>query len=197
MTAQPLAPCAVRARGRGLRDRSHRRIWADRRPDRHRRVGWQGGDRLTLTADAGVVTARRDPGGMITLPGRPYVAIPAAVCVTNGKVVAVGGSPSVPTSYSAGPSAVQWAGRRMKLGQELAGPAGGVSRRGRDRRHVAAETGPQIANRWSERRRRRPVTPAADRSGRGEQVIQGSLALGGGARRVQHESGCFQADSER
>ena len=32
-------------------------------------LGWAGGDRLTLTADAGVVTARRDPGGMITLPG--------------------------------------------------------------------------------------------------------------------------------
>ena len=40
-------------------------------------LGWRGGDRLTLTADAGVVTARRDPGGMITLPGRAYIAIPA------------------------------------------------------------------------------------------------------------------------
>jgi hypothetical protein len=40
-------------------------------------LGWRGGDRLTLTADAGVATARRDPGGMITLPGRPYIAIPA------------------------------------------------------------------------------------------------------------------------
>jgi hypothetical protein len=39
-------------------------------------LGWRGGDRLTLTADAGVVTARLDPGGMITLPTRPYVAIP-------------------------------------------------------------------------------------------------------------------------
>src|ERR1700722_4265603 len=42
-------------------------------------LGWRGGDRLTLTADAGVVTARRDPGGMITLPGRAYIAIPAAL----------------------------------------------------------------------------------------------------------------------
>jgi hypothetical protein len=25
-------------------------------------LGWRGGDRLTLTADAAVVTARRDPG---------------------------------------------------------------------------------------------------------------------------------------
>ena len=38
---------------------------------------WAGGDRLTLTADAGVVTARRDPGGMVTLPGRAHIAIPA------------------------------------------------------------------------------------------------------------------------
>jgi AbrB family looped-hinge helix DNA binding protein len=42
-------------------------------------LGWTGGDRLTLTADAGVVIARRDPGGMITLPDRAYIAIPAAL----------------------------------------------------------------------------------------------------------------------
>ena len=42
-------------------------------------LGWSGGDRLTLTAEAGVVTARRDPGGMITLPGRAYISIPAAL----------------------------------------------------------------------------------------------------------------------
>ena len=42
-------------------------------------LGWRGGDRLTLTVDAGVVTARRDPGGMITLPGRAYIAVPAAL----------------------------------------------------------------------------------------------------------------------
>jgi bifunctional DNA-binding transcriptional regulator/antitoxin component of YhaV-PrlF toxin-antitoxin module len=42
-------------------------------------LGWRGGDRLTLTADAGVVTARRDQGGMVTVPGRAYVAIPAAL----------------------------------------------------------------------------------------------------------------------
>jgi hypothetical protein len=35
-------------------------------------LGWQPGDRLTLTADAGVVFARRDPGGMVTIPGKPY-----------------------------------------------------------------------------------------------------------------------------
>ncbi len=42
-------------------------------------LGWRAGDRLTLTADAGVVTARRDPGGMVTVPGRVYLAIPAAL----------------------------------------------------------------------------------------------------------------------
>ena len=42
-------------------------------------LGWRGGDRLTLTAEAGVVTARLDPGGMITLPGRAYISIPAAL----------------------------------------------------------------------------------------------------------------------
>jgi hypothetical protein len=40
-------------------------------------LGWSGGDRLTLTAEAGVITARRDPGGMVTLPARAYIAIPA------------------------------------------------------------------------------------------------------------------------
>ena len=40
---------------------------------------WSGGDRLTFTADAGVVTARRDPGGMVTLPASTYLTIPAAL----------------------------------------------------------------------------------------------------------------------
>jgi hypothetical protein len=31
-------------------------------------LGWQPGDRLTLTAAAGVVTARRDLDGLITMP---------------------------------------------------------------------------------------------------------------------------------
>jgi hypothetical protein len=31
-------------------------------------LGWHGGDRLTLTADGGVVVARRDSGGMAALP---------------------------------------------------------------------------------------------------------------------------------
>ena len=42
-------------------------------------LGWRGGDRLTLTAEAGVMIARRDPGGMVTVPARPYVVIPAAL----------------------------------------------------------------------------------------------------------------------
>jgi hypothetical protein len=41
-------------------------------------LGWAGGDRLTFSADAGVVTARRDPGGMVTLPASAYITIPAA-----------------------------------------------------------------------------------------------------------------------
>ena len=42
-------------------------------------LGWRAGDRLTLAAAAGVVTARRDPGGLVTMPAKPYVAIPAAL----------------------------------------------------------------------------------------------------------------------
>ena len=42
-------------------------------------LGWSGADRLTLTADAGVVTAHRDPGGMITVPVRAYITTPAAL----------------------------------------------------------------------------------------------------------------------
>ena len=42
-------------------------------------LGWQPGDRLTLTAAAGVVVARRNPGGMVTMPSKPYLVIPAAL----------------------------------------------------------------------------------------------------------------------
>ena len=41
--------------------------------------GRAGGMTLTLTAAAGVVIARRDPGGLVTMPVKPYVAIPAAL----------------------------------------------------------------------------------------------------------------------
>jgi len=40
-------------------------------------LDWRPGDRLTLTADAGVVVARRDPHGMVIVPARCAVAIPA------------------------------------------------------------------------------------------------------------------------
>ena len=42
-------------------------------------LGWQPGDRLTLAAGAGVVIARRDPAGMVTMPAKPYLVIPAAL----------------------------------------------------------------------------------------------------------------------
>jgi len=42
-------------------------------------LGWQPGDRLTFTAAAGVVTARREPGGMVVMPSKPYLVIPAAL----------------------------------------------------------------------------------------------------------------------
>jgi Transposase DDE domain len=39
-------------------------------------LGWQTGDRLTFTAAAGAVVARRDPAGMVTMPAKPYLVIP-------------------------------------------------------------------------------------------------------------------------
>ena len=42
-------------------------------------LGWLSGDRLTLTASAGVVVARRDAGGIAVLPSRGYLVIPAAL----------------------------------------------------------------------------------------------------------------------
>jgi hypothetical protein len=42
-------------------------------------LGWHGGDRLTLTASAGVVTARRDPHGLAVLPPRHCITIPATL----------------------------------------------------------------------------------------------------------------------
>jgi hypothetical protein len=44
-----------------------------------RALGWHDGDRLTLTASAGVVTARRDPDGLAVLPPRHYIVIPATL----------------------------------------------------------------------------------------------------------------------
>ena len=42
-------------------------------------LNWQPGDRLTLTADCGVVVARRDPHGMATVPAGHEVAVAAAL----------------------------------------------------------------------------------------------------------------------
>jgi len=42
-------------------------------------LGWQRGDRLTLTAAASIVIARRDPAGMVIMPAKPYLVIPAAL----------------------------------------------------------------------------------------------------------------------
>jgi hypothetical protein len=42
-------------------------------------LGWREGDQLILTASPGVVTARRDPGGMVTVPTRACLAIPAVL----------------------------------------------------------------------------------------------------------------------
>ena len=53
-------------------------IGPGRRPGDDRRAGLAAGDRLTLTAAAGVVVVRRDPAGMVTMPA-PYLVIPAAL----------------------------------------------------------------------------------------------------------------------
>ena len=69
-------------------------------------LGWAGGDLLTLTAEAGVVTARRDPGGMVAVPDRACLVIPAALrrrCgLEPGNRVLLAGAPSdeTLTAYS-------------------------------------------------------------------------------------------------
>ena len=108
MTAPPIAPVIPPTGGPGARSRSrsgtgHRLpvavvpvvravpddvVYGFGRIDASGRVadramtsalGWRPGDRLALAADAGVVIARRDPGGMVTMPSRPYIVIPAAL----------------------------------------------------------------------------------------------------------------------
>ena len=72
-------------------------------------LGWRGGDRLTLTADAGVMIARRDPAGMVTVPARPYIVIPAALRRRCGPVITCCWLPcparicSLPTPSGGGP----------------------------------------------------------------------------------------------
>lgn len=69
-------------------------------------LGWAGGDLLTMTADVGVVTARRDPGGMVAVPERACLVIPAALrrrCgLKPGDQVLLAGSPAddTLTAYS-------------------------------------------------------------------------------------------------
>jgi hypothetical protein len=61
-------------------------------------LGWREGDRLTLTAEPGVMVARRDPRGMVTVPARAASRFPpscaaAAACgpVTGYLLAAVPG----------------------------------------------------------------------------------------------------------
>lgn len=104
MTAQPVAPVIPSAAGSGHRRQGRLRavrplplasppgrpdvVYGFGRIDASGRIadraiisalGWRGDDRLTLTAAAGVVIARRDPHGMVTVPTRPCIVIPAAL----------------------------------------------------------------------------------------------------------------------
>ena len=60
-------------------------------------LGWRGGDRLTLTASTGVVTARRDPDGQAILPPRHCIIIPATLRT------AAACSPETPSCWQPGP----------------------------------------------------------------------------------------------
>jgi hypothetical protein len=42
-------------------------------------LGWQLGDRLTLSGTSGVVVARRNPAGMVALGQKPYITVPAVL----------------------------------------------------------------------------------------------------------------------
>jgi bifunctional DNA-binding transcriptional regulator/antitoxin component of YhaV-PrlF toxin-antitoxin module len=44
-----------------------------------RALGWQAGDRLTVTAAGGVVIAHRDPAGLLGVTGSACLTIPAAL----------------------------------------------------------------------------------------------------------------------
>jgi bifunctional DNA-binding transcriptional regulator/antitoxin component of YhaV-PrlF toxin-antitoxin module len=65
-------------------------------------LGWRSGDRLTLTAEAGVVIVRRERvGGMVTLAAGQYPVIPAALrhrCgLTAGDLVLLAARPGQDT----------------------------------------------------------------------------------------------------
>ena len=103
MTARPVAPVIPRAspgrRHRAILARAARCRWPVRRAGRTwfygfgridasgrvadrvtiAALGWRGGQRPTVTAAAGVMIARRDPGGMVTVLAQPYIVIPAAL----------------------------------------------------------------------------------------------------------------------
>ena len=85
----PARPCRLPGRGAAGPGGPRDVVYGLGRIDRSGRVadrtitgalGWRGGDRLTLTAGAGVVVIRRDPAGLVTVPARrTCVPIPAAL----------------------------------------------------------------------------------------------------------------------
>ena len=60
-------------------------------------LGWRGGDRLTLTAEAGVVVIRRDPSGMVTLPPGPASRSPRRCGLLPGDPVLLTAAPAEDT----------------------------------------------------------------------------------------------------
>jgi hypothetical protein len=82
-------------------------------------LGWRGGDRLTLTADAWVMIARRDPGSMVTVPTSPYIVIrprcppaagcgPVIMCCWPPCLVAVNVAPDLPVLCCCGGREGRW-----------------------------------------------------------------------------------------
>ena len=74
-------------------------------------LGWQRGDRLTLTAAASVVMARRDPGGIVTMPSKPYLLIPAPLRAAARGPGAAGGAQCDSTSPDTGSIMAAWSSR--------------------------------------------------------------------------------------
>ena len=73
-----------------------------------RALGWHDGDRLILTASAGVVTARRDPDGLAILPPRHYIVIPATLRYRCGLL------PGDPVVVAARPAEARWPRTRSR-----------------------------------------------------------------------------------
>jgi hypothetical protein len=40
-------------------------------------LGWQPGDHLTITTALGAIVVQREAGGLVTLPGRGFLQVPA------------------------------------------------------------------------------------------------------------------------